>query len=413
MKKLKTITLIVGVLACMVVASIFQPAAAYGSEGIVPTQRLGVTCLDSTKTNNGYTLVAPLSAKDVWLIDMQGRIVHHWPMPSMLGTYAKLLPNGNLLCNLKTSPEERRKVGAPMLSGFGGIIREVDWDNNLIWEYKDYFMHHDFCRMKNGNTMVLKYVQVPLELMDKVKGGIPGTEDDGKMWTAQFDEVNPEGEVVWNWKSYEHLDPEKYPICPLDWRKEWTHANSCVVLDNGNILTSFRNLDIVCIIDKKTGDIKWQWGQGPEELAHQHDPHFLPNGNILIFDNGINRPIEEVTFSRVIELNPESKEIEWEYEALPKHNFYSAACSGAQRLPNGNTLICETMNGIIFEITTKGEIVWEYICPFFNPLPNWGNVNWVFRAYRYGPDDPCLKGRKLDPKKHDEWNRLYGPTAFK
>ena len=55
MEKLKTITLIVAVLACMIVGSIFQPAAAYGSEGVVPTQQLGVTCLDSTKANNGYT----------------------------------------------------------------------------------------------------------------------------------------------------------------------------------------------------------------------------------------------------------------------------------------------------------------------------------------------------------------------
>ncbi len=413
MKKAKKLSLIVLVLGCLAFGSIFHQAVAYAGEGIIRTKQLGVTYWDPTKTYNGYTLFAPLSGKDVWLIDMEGRIVHHWEIPSMPGTYGKLLPNGNLIYACKSDPEERKKAGAPMLSGFGGLLREVDWDNNLIWEYKDHFMHHDFCRMKNGNTMVLKYVQVPSELMAKIKGGVPGTEDDGKMWTDQFDEVTPDGKVVWSWKAYEHLDPEKYPICPLDWRKEWTHGNTCVVLDNGDILTSFRNINVICIIDKKTGNIKWQWGQGPKELAHQHDPHFLPNGNILIFDNGINRAIEEVSFSRVIELNPESKEIEWEYKASPKDDFYSPACSGAQRLPNGNTLICETMKGRIFEITPEGEIVWEYVCPFFNPLPNWGKVNWVFRAYRYGPDDTVLKGREFDPKKCEKWNRLYGPTAFK
>jgi len=412
-KKAKKLSLIVLVLGCLAFGSIFHQAVAYAGEGIIRTKQLGVTYWDPTKTYNGYTLFAPLSGKDVWLIDMEGRIVHHWEIPSMPGTYGKLLPNGNLIYACKSDPEERKKAGAPMLSGFGGLLREVDWDNNLIWEYKDHFMHHDFCRMKNGNTMVLKYVQVPSELMAKIKGGVPGTEDDGKMWTDQFDEVTPDGKVVWSWKAYEHLDPEKYPICPLDWRKEWTHGNTCVVLDNGDILTSFRNINVICIIDKKTGNIKWQWGQGPKELAHQHDPHFLPNGNILIFDNGINRAIEEVSFSRVIELNPESKEIEWEYKASPKDDFYSPACSGAQRLPNGNTLICETMKGRIFEITPEGEIVWEYVCPFFNPLPNWGKVNWVFRAYRYGPDDTVLKGREFDPKKCEKWNRLYGPTAFK
>ena len=216
MKKLKTILLIVAVLGCLAFGSIFQPATAYAGEGVVPAKQLGITCWDPTKTCNGYTLFAPLSGKDVWLIDMKGRIVHHWEMPNMPGTYGKLLPNGNLIYACKTNPEERKKVGAPMLSGFGGLIREVDWDNNLIWEYKDHFMHHDFCRMKNGNTMVLKFVQVPPDFMGKVKGGIPETEDDGKMWTAQFDEVTPEGKVVWSWKSYEHLDPEKATICPLD-----------------------------------------------------------------------------------------------------------------------------------------------------------------------------------------------------
>jgi len=162
---------------------------------------------------------------------------------------------------------------------------------------------------------------------------------------------------------------------------------------------------------------RWKKGQDdPKEVLRILNTLYKRNSDatvVMIFDNGINRPIEEVTFSRVIELNPESKEIEWQYEALPKNDFYSPACSGAQRLPNGNTLICETMNGRIFEITPEGEIVWQYICPFFNPLPSWGNVNWVFKAYRYGPDDPRLKGRKLDPKKHEEWNRLYGPTTFK
>ena len=55
-------------------------------------------------------------------------------------------------------------------------------------------------------------------------------------------------------------------------------------MPDGNILTSFRILDTVGIIDKASGDFKWKWGRG--ELGHQHDPNLLDNGNILIFDNG-------------------------------------------------------------------------------------------------------------------------------
>ena len=372
----------------------------------------GVTFYNPSKTYNGYTLFAPLGCKDTWLIDMQGRIVHHWPLPNIPGTYGKLLPNGHLIYGCRSDPDKREKAGAPKLSGFGGLLREVDWDNNLIWEYEDHFMHHDFCRMENGNTMVLKYIKVPQKIAAEVKGGVPETEDGGKMWCDSISEITSEGKVVWEWLSYEHLDPVEHSICPLCTRKEWTHGNTCVVLSDGDILTCFRQTNTVCIIDKKTGDIKWQWGRGLGELAHGHDAQLLPNGNILIFDNGFHRAGVELTSSMVIELNPKTKKIEWEYRGDPVTDFYSAACSGAQRLPNGNTLICSSLEARIFEITKKGEIVWEYINPFYGKI-EFGTVNWVFRAYRYGPDYEGLEGKELSPEKFASWNRIYSSSTFR
>ena len=110
----------VAVLGSLAFGIIFQSAAAYAGEGVLRTKQLSLTYWDPTKTYNGYTLFAPLSAKDVWLIDMQGQIVHHWPMPSLPGTYGKLLPNGHLIYACKSDLEERKMAGAPMLSGFGG-----------------------------------------------------------------------------------------------------------------------------------------------------------------------------------------------------------------------------------------------------------------------------------------------------
>jgi hypothetical protein len=266
--------------------------------------------------------------------------------------------------------------------------------------------------MENGNTMVLKYVEVPPEIAAKLKGGVPETEDNGKIWCDIINEITPEGKVVWEWLSYEHLDLVKDSICPLCTRKEWTHSNTCVVLPDGDILTCFRQTNTVCIIDKKTGDIKWKWGSGLGELAHGHDAQLLPNGNILMFDNGFHRAGVEITSSMVIELNPKTKKIEWEYRGDPITDFYSAACSGAQRLPNGNTLICSSMESRIFEITRKGEIVWEYINPFFGEI-EFGTVNWVFKAYRYGPDYEGLEGKELSPEKYDSWNRIYSSSAFR
>jgi hypothetical protein len=85
----------------------------------------------------------------------------------------------------------------------------------------------------------------------------------------------------------------------------------------------------------------------------------------------------------------------WEYTDNPPHNFFSSYISGAQRLPNGNTLITEGGFGRIFEVTTTGEVVWEYINPYFAPqnapgesaLVARGEQNSVFRAFRYAPEE--------------------------
>jgi len=398
---------VAAILSCFVLCVALQLTAF--AEKIDRPRLLGVTKYDSDKAYNGYTLFAPLSGKDIWLIDMKGQIVHRWPLPGFPGCYAQLLDNGNLLYGFQTDPNEKKKAGLPETSGQGGMLREITWDGNIVWEYKDIWMHHDFYRMKNGNTLVTRYVEVPFEIMINIKGGVPGTEDNGKMWGDQIDEISPEGKVVWSWKAHEHLDPVKDAIGPLDWRKEWTHSNALFELENGDILTSFRNIDLVCIIDKKTGDIKWRYGQKPGTVAHQHNPHILPNGNMMIFDNGMNRAIMEVSYSRAIELDMETKEVKWEYKSPVITDFYSAACGSAQRLANGNTLICDTLKGRFFEVTKEGEMVWEYTSPFFAPYSFFGNLNWVFKCYRIGADDSRLAGKELNPEKYADVNKLYGP----
>jgi len=85
----------------------------------------------------------------------------------------------------------------------------------------------------------------------------------------------------------------------------------------------------------------------------------LPNGNILVFDNGPHRLDESFPFSRVIEVNPATDQIVWTYQEPFPYNFYSPRISNAERLPNGNTLINEGVFGRFFEVTPDGEVVWE------------------------------------------------------
>ena len=77
----------------------------------------------------------------------------------------------------------------------------------------------------------------------------------------------------------------------------------------------------------------------------------------------------------------------------PATNFFAAYMSSVQRLPNGNTLICEAPTGRIYEVKDNVEVVWEFVNPLRAPHPYYGNTNAIPRAYRYGPDYPGLKQR--------------------
>lgn len=363
-------------------------------------QKLGLTIYKPDKAFRGYTLFAPLTGTSAYLVDMQGTIVHRWQLPYRPGDYGYLLDNGRLLVSGRTGK------GPVAFGGRGGIIMELDWDGKVLWEYIEGTLHHDFCRMPNGHTMVLGWEPVPSEMVPRIKGGKAGTEHERGIWCDYFREVTPDKQVVWEWHGYRHLDLDTDVICPLDRRQEWTHANTCEVLPDGNILTSFRLLNTVAIIDKKSGHFLWKWGR--DELGHQHDPNPLPNGNLLIFDNGWHaEQAGPGPRSRVIEVNPNTNAVVWKYETQPGWEFFSSFISGAQQLPNGNTLICEGMTGRIFEVTHEGEIVWEYTNPFFGDDERFGRVNLVFRAYRYGPEFPGFQGKAFDPKQYAWLNHLY------
>ncbi|MCH7626213.1 MAG: aryl sulfotransferase, partial [Chloroflexi bacterium] len=76
-------------------------------------------------------------------------------------------------------------------------------------------------------------------------------------------------------------------------------------------------------------------------------------------------------------------DIVWEYHDSPPFNFFSPYISGARRLPNGNTLITEGNFGRIFQVTPEGEVVWEYISPYFDARPDGMVTNAVFRSTFY------------------------------
>ncbi|HAX24538.1 MAG TPA: aryl sulfotransferase [Chloroflexi bacterium] len=345
---------------------------------------VGLRGWDREQAFDGFTLFTPLAGGDcVYLIDMAGEVVHTWPTPYPPGLYGCLTETGTLLFNGKTREESDRFIATGAWKG--GALLEMDWDGRVLWEVNHPDHHHDGIRLRNGNVMLLCMAELPAELAARVQGGLAGSEHNGVMHADYLVEMTLTGDVVWEWRSWEHLDPEVDRIVAVqDRRVEWTHGNAVVELPDGNLMVSFRHTSSVVMISRASGEIYWKLAAPP--LAQQHAPTVLDNGNILIFDNGTHRLDHPIPFSRVIEVDPATKEIVWSYQEDYPSQFFSPLISNAQRLPNGNTLICEGSFGRLFEVTHDGEVVWEYINPYFVDDVTNANTqqrNGVFRAFRY------------------------------
>ena len=348
------------------------------------TTRLGLTAHDPEKTCPGYFLYTPMAGLgDVYLLDMEGNVAHKWRLPYPPGLYGYLLPNGNLFYGGKVVDETWDRF--PAWKRFkGGVIIEADRHGNVVWEYRDQDHHHDHRRTESGGAIYMTVERIDPALEAKVKGGVPDSATNG-MWADVLVEVDADGNRIWEWRAEEHLDLERHIVTLNDLRDEWSHGNTIVPIGADRVMFSFRNISTVGIIDKASGEIVWELGY--EELGQQHDPSLLPNGNVLIFDNGSHRRNSALPFSRVIEVNPANNEIVWEYADNPAYNFFSSYISGARRLPNGNTLITEGQMGRMFQVTPEGEVAWEYINPHFHLDPEGQPVNRVFRATHYLKED--------------------------
>ena len=170
----------------------------------------------------GYTLLTTNGDNHVNLIDMEGRLCHQWYYPERLG-YGYLLDNGNLLARTISSRAGGQRSDAGPRAG---AIVELDWDGREVWRYENPLLHHDFDRLPNGNTLVLLFEALDPELAASVRGGQPDADRDVEMLGDLVEEITPEGETVYSWRSWEHLDPEIDLICHLENREEWTHQNS-------------------------------------------------------------------------------------------------------------------------------------------------------------------------------------------
>ena len=269
-------------------------------------------------------------------------------------------------------------------------MSELDVNSKVVRQFTDPLGHHDQYHYGGGRLLYTSLEPLSREDSAKVVGGVAGTEIDGITYTDVIKEVDEKGNVTWEWKVSERLDRQEFPLQPHYTREHYPLINSVFPMrDERYVLASMRSVSAVVIIERATGDIIWKLG--PEVLAQQHNATELENGNILIFDNGAFRTGESITFTRAIEVERATKKIVWEYrDRSQMHNFFTPFMGSAQRLGNGNTLLCESAFCRVFEVTKDGYVCWEYVNPHFAPYPEKeaaalfpGESNALFRAYGY------------------------------
>ena len=140
-------------------------------------------------------------------------------------------------------------------------------------------------------------------------------------------------------------------------------------------MISLRNADTIVILDRDSLAPVWHWGEGDLELPH--DPTWLPDGRLLVFYNGSRRG-----YSRVLEVEPQTGEVAWRYPDGDTGSLFSEWRGSSQRLPGGNTLVCESERGHVLEVTPGGQVVWE----FWNPELGEKGRKRIYRFTRLPPD---------------------------
>jgi hypothetical protein len=411
---------IVGGSACAEGVSVCGDSTRGDPPGLRPPALVGEPC-------NGYTLLSH-GTGGATLIDMAGNTVHQWAV----GGFPPAMRAGGSLTGC-----------AALLPGATECMQmqEVSWFGEPLWSFADWAgggiadvaarQHHDFQLQgdpvgyyapgqvvaERGSVLVLAYARRSrpeirdVEIDDDVIYELDGF---GNLTNVVWYGADHVDEFGFDEQARAHLRTIA-PGAVID----WLHGNALSALgpnrwfDEGrlqfhpdNIMYSSRHANFVAILSRETGAVVWRVGPDfagrPEErlgqFVGQHNPHLIPKGlpgagNVLVFDNGGNSGYGGANtslqarytreYSRIVEFNPVTLELVWEYggEFAPER-FSNQLVGGAQRLPNGNTLVTIGLAGRVIEVTPERRVVWEYQNA---PAPE-GGVQWLYRAYRVPPE---------------------------
>jgi len=357
-------------------------------------------------------------------MDKTGQKLKEWTFDDRLGNDMEILPNGKILGIFKGA------TPSITFGGFGGVAKIINMDGSVDWEYTlnsdDFILHHDVEMLPNGNVLLLVWERIDQATQD-AQGSLTG----GNIYPEKIMEVNPTtNAVVWEWRSWEHIIQDHNPALPnygvvsqnpqkinINYNQEENgdimHANGFDYDEAKDVIyLSVNFFSEVWVIDHSTttaeaatstggnygkgGDLLYRFGNplaydntaGEVRSDHNHFPNLLENGvpgegNMLVFVNGLNSgasKVLELQMPTTFSLTPDADNeptIVWSFE---HPEFFASKLSGAVRLPNGNTLICEGDFGF-WEVTPEKDIAWRY---------NGGDGAGFWRCYDYERNDPII-----------------------
>ncbi len=386
----------------------------------------------------GFRLYSPLNSPDTVLVDINNNVVHTWPGAGIRGIGIYLENDGTLTRGVHAANRPVQPGGAnggiQRMAFDGTLLWEYKHASTEGWS------HHDLEVLPNGNVMFQAWDFLTREEA-LAAGRNPALLTAPNFWPDAIFEVKQTGpttgEVVWEWHMMDHIvqdfdvskpnfgspgtHPEllniNYPpdVLTSATNGEWNHTNSInydpikdIVILSSPFQNEFWFIDHSTTTAEaaghtggkygKGGDFLYRWGNpvayGRGQLADQklffhHSAKVIPEGlpgagNILIFNNraGPNfSSVVEVEIPDNFDLAPGAaygpSDFSWEFKTAEPAEFNSRIVSSAERLANGNTLICSGFQGWIFEITSAGEKVWEH---FSSPAVPGGPRDLVFQA---------------------------------
>lgn len=367
-----------------------------------------------------YFLVADQTNAQAHIINYDGEELFVWDFEYSIGNDINLLDDGSMVVCLKDDD------ASFTYGGYGGIFQKINADQSIDWEIsystEDYTAHHDVEYLSNGNIIFPVWSELSIDEAAEV-----GFAADYALNPESIIEMNPlSGEIVWEWHSIDHLvqdydeDKTNYGVVGDNPNKidvnynyesrsdgDIMHINGLTLDEDNDLLyLTVNNYSEVWVLDHSTtteeassdmggdyglgGDLVYRFGNpetydnvGESSLNSVHYPNLLETGNMLVYANNVyDEQSEIVEFELVppyelVAGEDNEPTVVWTFTDT---DLYSPGVSGAVRMDNGNTLIAEGREGVLWEVTEDGEVEWLFETGY-SP---------VWRAYVFYSDDPAI-----------------------